>query len=132
MARSEKLVRRLLRSRRRGAFFGLADLRIIAPGPGAIEASSKTARRQSDKISVAAYAQVPVDDLVLGGPCSGVFLDPGRHIFRPWLAMTNRRLPDVSVCLPAGLRVAAGSRWYLIGVRHFPERRLRHRHKSLQ
>src|SRR5215831_2693519 len=64
--------------------------------------------------AIAADAQFPVDGLVFEGPCSQVFL--GRHVFRPRLPMTDRRLPGAPGRLACALRSAAGCWWRLIRI----------------
>src|SRR5262249_34980152 len=71
-------------------------------------------RRQTS--AIAADAQFPVDGLVFEGPSSEGFLDPGRHIFRPRLPMTNRRLPDAAGRSARALRTAAGCWWQSIRI----------------
>src|SRR5262249_18031467 len=56
----------------------------------------------------------PVDGLVFEGPCSEVFLDPGRHIFGLWLPMTNRRLSTAGGRLTRALCTAAEIWWRLV------------------
>src|SRR5215813_10090071 len=82
--------------------------------PCTIALSNYDERRQTS--AIAADAQFPVDGLVFEGPCSEVFLDPGRHIFRPRLPMTNRRLPGAAGRSARALRPAAGCRWLLIRI----------------
>src|SRR5262245_14653082 len=64
--------------------------------------------------AIAADAQFPVDGLVFKGPCSQVFL--GRHVFRPRLPMTDRRLPDTPGRLARAPRTAACCWWRLIRI----------------
>src|SRR5262245_16948853 len=66
--------------------------------------------------AIAADAQFPVDGLVFEGPCSEVVLNPGRHIFRPRLPMTNWRLPDAAGRSARALRTATGCWWQLIRI----------------
>ena len=65
-------------------------------------------------LAIAADAQFPVDFFVLGRSYRRIFVLPW-HVFDPGLAMAPRGppspidLPGVGVCLPRGLRTAAGT-----------------------
>src|SRR5262249_35558224 len=83
--------------------------------PSTIALSNCDERGQTS--AIAAYAQFPVDGLVFGGSCSEVFLDPGRHVFRPRLPMTDRRLPGACGRVAHALRTAVGCWWPLIVLR---------------
>src|SRR5262249_47246185 len=82
--------------------------------PCSIALSNYDERRQTS--AIAADAQFPVDGLVFERPCSEVFLDRGRHIFRPRLPMANRRLQDAVGRSARALRTAAGCWWQLIRI----------------
>src|SRR5262249_3793562 len=82
--------------------------------PCTIALSNYDERRQTP--AIAADAQFPVDGLVFGGPCSEIFLDPGRHVFRPRLPMTDRRVPGAVGRSARALHTAVGCQWPLIGI----------------
>src|SRR5262249_23013370 len=66
--------------------------------------------------AIAADAQFRVDGLVFEGSCSEVFLDPGWHVFRPRLPMTDRRLPGAAGLSARALRTAVGCGWPVIRI----------------
>src|SRR5262249_28732490 len=82
--------------------------------PCAIALSNYDERRQTS--AIAADAQFPVDGLVFEGSCSEIFLDPGRHIFRPRLPMTNRRFSGAAGRFARALRTAAGCWWQSVRI----------------